>query len=193
MLSSLSLSRRRRDAWVAENLSAPHAIEQTPLASSRRHILLPSGNHHDNGVAAPLRRRRGRAPAPTPSSRVVIMITVKTVKGGGTGKRTTRAPRASPPSRSATARTPIYERAPLPWTSWPSSSFQEAAAAAAARVASWMATARADHQATGSGAASAAATAPGCRAASSRACRGRRSPARACLRLWGARSSPSVS
>ncbi len=117
-------------------------------------------------------------------------LTVKTFKGGPGGK--TRAPRASPPSRSATARTPIYERAPPPGKSSPSSSFQEAAAAAAARVASWMATARADHPATGSGAASAAATAPGCRAASSRACRGPQSPARAGPKLSASRPSPAA-
>ena len=39
---------------------------------------------------------------------------------------------------------------------------------------------------------SAAATAPGCRAASSRACRGRRSPARVCLKLSASRSSPAA-
>ena len=120
----------------------------------------------------------------------VTRLTVKTFKGGPGGK--TRAPRASPPSRSATARTPTYERAPPPWMSWPSSSFQEAAAAAAARVASWKATARADHPAKVSGAASYGATAPGCRAASSRACRGPQSPARAGLELLASRSSPAA-
>ncbi len=121
----------------------------------------------------------------------VTRLTVKTFKGGPGGK--TRAPRASPPSRSATARTRSGATAPPRYWTRPSSrTDRTAAAAAAARVASWMATARADHPATGSGAASYGATAPGCRAASSLACRGPRSPARVCPKLSASRSSPAA-